>query len=70
MLPIYEYASRWRFQGLEWRPTDQIRLNGINRVADLSATPLLITLVLPDNWRDQRYYHELSWDALRTPQPW
>jgi hypothetical protein len=69
-VPVYEYGSRWRFQGLEWRPADQIRVQQIRRVADLRATPLLLTLVLPDNWREQRYFHVLSWTALRTLQPW
>jgi len=69
-LPIYESGARWRFKSIEWPAGDTITVGPLRKVADPRTTPLMLVLALPDNWRQQPFYHQLSWDAIRVPQPW
>jgi energy-converting hydrogenase Eha subunit A len=69
-LPTYDLDPQIRVRGLDWNGADPIRVLSLRKVRDLTATPLLIKLTLPDNWRGQPLYHEFSLAALERPQPW
>ena len=78
-LPTYDFGQLARtvgaqgpevhVRGLEWNSADPIRVLSVRKVRDLDATPLLIKLALPDDWRSQPLYHEFSLAALERRQP-
>ena len=66
-MPIYESGPSWRFHAVEWAANDAIDVALLGKVAGLDRTPLLLSLRLPESWRERPLYHRLSWDAIRTP---
>lgn len=68
-LPTYDIDPQIRVRGVEWNGADSIRVRSLRKVRDLAATPLLIKLMLPDDWRSQPLYHELSLAAPGRLQP-
>lgn len=69
-LPVYESGPRWRFSAIEWPADGAVNVRSVRRIADPRTTPLMIVLVLPENWRELPFYHQLSWAALEKPQQW
>jgi hypothetical protein len=68
-LPTYDIDPQIHLRGLEWNGADPIRVRSVRRIRDLAATPLLLKLTLPEDWRSQPLYHVLSLAALERPQP-
>jgi hypothetical protein len=69
-LPAYDVVPRIRVRGLEWDAAGSLRVRALRKIRDLAATPFLIRLMVPDDWRSQPLYHEFSLAALRRVQPW
>ena len=69
-LPTYDVDPQIVLRGLEWNGADPLRVLAVRKVRDLAATPFLIRLTLPDDWRSRPFYHEFSLEALRRVQPW
>lgn len=69
-LPVYESGPRWRFSSIEWPAGGAVDVRSVRKIADPRTTPLMMVLVLPENWRELPFYHQLSWAALEKPQQW
>jgi len=69
-LPAYDVDPQIRLRGLEWNGGDPLRVRTVRKIRDLAATPFLMRLILPDDWRSRPLYHEFSLEALQRVQLW